>query len=398
MSTELLLDKIRQRITKGDLLRLKVRSMSMFPTIKPGQAILIEHSVGEDLQIDDVIAFTCNEEIIVHRITELHKETFITKGDNNQTADSPCSYGALLGKVMHLNEVPRPHSQMRKALRCLILLTILKLRNTRVMQWIWSRLLHSIKKRVKVVFTKPGIELIHFHSRYLKPTIIPGSSDVDATLILENQRNICAKKILFRRYIELGLQTALRTPLFDPPYIFFKSELPEILGTSIYFRQSLGTDLNFRGPLTIHETELNSIVGEIDELLAITWRVYKLTTHSYILPSLTKIKSQVESAKIQGDLEVLSRKVLSSPSAPIIERPVSEKPIENKELERLIYGVAAIIIRRAQEALLGHGIRYEPPEKLESLQELENILFMILSLIPSQILPLTLNYGLRIRG
>jgi len=83
-----------------------VRSGSMEPTIPTGS--LVAYAPAEEYQVDDIVVFlnasTADKVVTIHRIVEereIDGETqFITKGDNNETADTnPLAVSEMLGKV-----------------------------------------------------------------------------------------------------------------------------------------------------------------------------------------------------------------------------------------------------------------------------------------------------------
>ena len=68
-----------------------IETGSMTPNIKIGDAVVIEKKVNLDkLQEGDIVAYLDDKnKVIVHRIIKVNSDnTFITKGDFNNTADS----------------------------------------------------------------------------------------------------------------------------------------------------------------------------------------------------------------------------------------------------------------------------------------------------------------------
>jgi signal peptidase len=67
-----------------------IASNSMYPSLQKGDAIIIkklnEQEIG-DLQLGDIIAFREGDYIITHRIIEIEKGYYTTKGDNNNIKD-----------------------------------------------------------------------------------------------------------------------------------------------------------------------------------------------------------------------------------------------------------------------------------------------------------------------
>lgn len=75
---------------------------SMSPMYNPGDLIYVKEVKPSEVKEGDVITFVLNEKLVVatHRVVEINteKQFFITKGDTNQTLDSPIHFNNLIGK------------------------------------------------------------------------------------------------------------------------------------------------------------------------------------------------------------------------------------------------------------------------------------------------------------
>ncbi len=74
------------------------------PTI-PEDSLIMVHILSDDekkdLKVGDVVTFHQGGIDKVHRIIEIRDNgTLVTKGDNNQSADAPITYGDVFGKVV----------------------------------------------------------------------------------------------------------------------------------------------------------------------------------------------------------------------------------------------------------------------------------------------------------
>src|SRR5690606_18136688 len=49
------------------------------------------------LEENDIIAFNVNDKLVLHRIEEINGEEIITKGDANDSLDSPISIDSVIG-------------------------------------------------------------------------------------------------------------------------------------------------------------------------------------------------------------------------------------------------------------------------------------------------------------
>lgn len=81
-----------------------VSSGSMEPTLKIGDIIIVKDYAKESIKVNDIITFKENENFITHRIIEIDKGKYKTKGDNNNSADVRLIdyseiQGRLVGKI-----------------------------------------------------------------------------------------------------------------------------------------------------------------------------------------------------------------------------------------------------------------------------------------------------------
>lgn len=79
---------------------LEVVSGSMEPTIHVGDLIVIQ-TKEETYEVGDIITFYDVEgSFVTHRILSIEGSQMITKGDNNNSADSPTNMDAIVGKYV----------------------------------------------------------------------------------------------------------------------------------------------------------------------------------------------------------------------------------------------------------------------------------------------------------
>ncbi|MDK2562963.1 signal peptidase I [Romboutsia sedimentorum] len=78
-----------------------VLSGSMEPEFYPGDLVVSLHKNRANIKEGDIITFRDNDEIVTHRIIDKTQEGYITKGDNNNAADSfAVSNDNIIGKVL----------------------------------------------------------------------------------------------------------------------------------------------------------------------------------------------------------------------------------------------------------------------------------------------------------
>lgn len=101
-------DLIKETLKKNGELTLIYEGMSMFPTLKSGQKILIK-PINQPLKPGDIICFAANRKIISHRFIKYansSKTALITKGDSFAFCDNhTVNLENLLGVISGDNPV-----------------------------------------------------------------------------------------------------------------------------------------------------------------------------------------------------------------------------------------------------------------------------------------------------
>jgi len=78
----------------------EVQTGSMSDTINAGDWIIVKYQ--RSINLDDIITYEKNGEFITHRVVEVYKETYVTKGDSNNTKDDPINKEQVVGKVVKI--------------------------------------------------------------------------------------------------------------------------------------------------------------------------------------------------------------------------------------------------------------------------------------------------------
>ncbi len=73
---------------------------SMSTTIEIGDVVLVK--ITDDIEVDDIIVYQEGDNFITHRVTAIEGDTIITRGDSNNTEDSPTDRSAVVGKVVKI--------------------------------------------------------------------------------------------------------------------------------------------------------------------------------------------------------------------------------------------------------------------------------------------------------
>ena len=103
-SKKVLKDVAEKLLGDGKSLRIPAEGYSMFPSIRPGNIILIDPVDDPDkLKPGDIIAWTRDSDIVVHRLIMIAErkgqKRFVTCGDSSLGSDKPVSTARIVGKV-----------------------------------------------------------------------------------------------------------------------------------------------------------------------------------------------------------------------------------------------------------------------------------------------------------
>ena len=71
---------------------------SMSGTIEIGDLVIVK--ITDDVQINDIIVYEQNNHFVTHRLLEINGGQIITKGDANNSTDTPITEDKILGKVV----------------------------------------------------------------------------------------------------------------------------------------------------------------------------------------------------------------------------------------------------------------------------------------------------------
>ncbi|MDD4035909.1 MAG: signal peptidase I [Bacilli bacterium] len=76
----------------------EVQTGSMADTINAGDWVIVE--LAPKVKLNDIITYKLGSEYITHRVVEVYKGTYITKGDANSGKDEPIDQKQVVGKVV----------------------------------------------------------------------------------------------------------------------------------------------------------------------------------------------------------------------------------------------------------------------------------------------------------
>ena len=75
-----------------------VATGSMQPTLNINDIIIVK--ITDDIKVGDIITYREESDFITHRVISNNKETFVTKGDYNNTEDNPIDTSKIVGKLV----------------------------------------------------------------------------------------------------------------------------------------------------------------------------------------------------------------------------------------------------------------------------------------------------------
>ena len=86
-------------IRRFGTLRLRVTGFSMLSALWPGDVLSISRVDWDAYRPGDILLFTRNRRLFVHRLVEVKGETAVTRGDASMDPDPPIHASAVLGRV-----------------------------------------------------------------------------------------------------------------------------------------------------------------------------------------------------------------------------------------------------------------------------------------------------------
>lgn len=100
--SKVLLDTLKNELSVGTTISIKLGGYSMWPIIKPNTNAIIKKINISNLKKGDVIVFSAQNKLIAHRIIQLSNNSLITKGDNEFNNDGKLKSENYYGKIISL--------------------------------------------------------------------------------------------------------------------------------------------------------------------------------------------------------------------------------------------------------------------------------------------------------
>lgn len=76
----------------------EIKTASMSGTMEINDWILVK--ITDDIKVDDIITFEQDGSFTTHRVIQIYKDAYITKGDSNTTTDVPVDKSQIVGKLV----------------------------------------------------------------------------------------------------------------------------------------------------------------------------------------------------------------------------------------------------------------------------------------------------------
>lgn len=80
---------------------LEVASGSMGEAISVNDLVIVKLE-NKDIKKNDIVTYKSGNNLITHRVVKINEQEIITKGDSNNTYDSPIKQGEIIGKVVKI--------------------------------------------------------------------------------------------------------------------------------------------------------------------------------------------------------------------------------------------------------------------------------------------------------
>jgi signal peptidase I len=100
------IELIKKLIESGRSIELRATGYSMFPTLMPGDNIILSpFTKGEEPKPGNIIVFAAGNILVIHRLVEIieninYPTLFVTRGDSASKPDNPWRYDQRLGRAV----------------------------------------------------------------------------------------------------------------------------------------------------------------------------------------------------------------------------------------------------------------------------------------------------------
>ena len=103
-TSKVFLDVATDVLWSGYRMRFRAGGSSMWPTIRPGEAITVEPATATEIKLKDIVLYRTGRGVIGHRVVRIANRNgeivLLARGDADQGAGEPVAAKQLLGKVV----------------------------------------------------------------------------------------------------------------------------------------------------------------------------------------------------------------------------------------------------------------------------------------------------------
>ncbi len=103
-TSKVFLDVATDVLWSGYRMRFRAGGSSMWPTIRPGEAITVEPATATEVKSKDIVLYRTGRGVIGHRVVRIANQdgefVLLARGDADQGASEPVAAKQLLGKVV----------------------------------------------------------------------------------------------------------------------------------------------------------------------------------------------------------------------------------------------------------------------------------------------------------
>jgi signal peptidase I len=148
-------------LSRGRRVRFRAEGDSMHPTIRGGEAIIVEPVSPPDLENGDIALHHSRRGVTAHRVVRIESRgeqasVFLTRGDASDICDEPVDASKILGKVVSVERNGRTIDLNSLKARMVYALLCRAYRLRRTIRYQLSAVLRGIKKRKAQLSLKIG--------------------------------------------------------------------------------------------------------------------------------------------------------------------------------------------------------------------------------------------------
>lgn len=102
VANEMLIDEVCNLLAMGKKVKLHAKGGSMFPFIRPTDTLVLAPVGGKPAKGDVVLAYTQEQQYVVHRITNIQADRVLLMGDANLVYKECCLLADVKGVVIEV--------------------------------------------------------------------------------------------------------------------------------------------------------------------------------------------------------------------------------------------------------------------------------------------------------